>query len=80
LEALNADQEDITPLATLHRDLGAESIDLLDIEFRLEREFGVHIERDELFPASVSRRPGIRARRQGNGQRTGLLALSTALC
>jgi acyl carrier protein len=53
VEALNADEEDITPVATLHRDLGAESIDLLDIVFRLEREFGIHIERDELFPASV---------------------------
>jgi acyl carrier protein len=52
-EALNADEEDITPVATLRRDLGAESIDLLDIVFRLEREFGIHIERDELFPASV---------------------------
>jgi len=52
-EALNADQEDITPVAALHRDLGAESIDLLDIVFRLEREFGIYIDRDELFPASI---------------------------
>jgi acyl carrier protein len=53
VEALNADEQDITPEAILHRDLGAESIDLLDIVFRLEREFGIHIERDELFPASI---------------------------
>jgi acyl carrier protein len=53
VEALNADEEDITPAATLHRDLGAESIDLLDIVFRLEREFGIQIGRDELFPASI---------------------------
>ena len=53
VEALNADEEDITPAATLHRDLGAESIDLLDIVFRLEREFDIHIGRDELFPASI---------------------------
>jgi acyl carrier protein len=53
VEALNADEKDITPEAVLHRDLGAESIDLLDIVFRLEREFGIHIGRNELFPASA---------------------------
>jgi acyl carrier protein len=53
VEALNADEANITPAATLHGDLGAESIDLLDIVFRLEREFGVHIDRDELFPSSI---------------------------
>jgi acyl carrier protein len=52
-QSLNADEEAITPVATLYGDLGAESIDLLDIMFRLEREFGIHIERDELFPASI---------------------------
>jgi len=52
-EALNAEEGGITPQAALHRDLGAESIDLLDIVFRLEREFGVHIERNELFPSSI---------------------------
>jgi acyl carrier protein len=52
-EALNADEHEITPAAILHSDLGAESIDLLDIIFRLEREFGVHIQRNELFPSSI---------------------------
>ena len=33
--------------------LGAESIDLLDIVFRLEREFGIKIPRGELFPDSI---------------------------
>src|SRR5579864_5691963 len=53
VQSLNADEEAITPMATLHGDLGAESIDLLDIVFRLEREFGIHIDQDELFPASI---------------------------
>ena len=53
VEALNLDEEDITPSATLQGDLGAESIDFLDIVFRLEREFGVKIPRDELFPESI---------------------------
>jgi acyl carrier protein len=53
-EALNVDEEDVTPSATLQGDLGAESIDFLDIVFRLEREFGIKIPRGELFPESIS--------------------------
>ncbi|HXG11771.1 MAG TPA: acyl carrier protein [Gemmataceae bacterium] len=53
VEALNVDEEDITPDATLQGDLGAESIDFLDIVFRLEREFGIKIPRGELFPESI---------------------------
>jgi acyl carrier protein len=53
VEALNVDEEEVTPLATLQDDLGAESIDFLDIVFRLEREFGIKIPRGELFPESV---------------------------
>ncbi|HEV3300004.1 MAG TPA: phosphopantetheine-binding protein, partial [Planctomycetaceae bacterium] len=36
--------------ATLMGDLGAESIDFLDIVFRLEKAFNVKIPRGELFP------------------------------
>ena len=53
VEALNVDEEDIKPTSTLQGDLGAESIDFLDIVFRLEREFGVKIPRGELFPESI---------------------------
>ena len=53
VEALNVDQDDLRPTATLQGDLGAESIDFLDIVFRLEREFGIRIPRGELFPESV---------------------------
>ena len=52
-EALNVDESEITPSATLQKDLGAESIDFLDIVFRLEREFGIKIPRGELFPESI---------------------------
>src|ERR1700719_488416 len=53
VEALNVDEDEVTPTATLQGDLGAESIDFLDIVFRLEREFGIRIPRGELFPESV---------------------------
>jgi acyl carrier protein len=55
VEALNAEEDDVKPGATLQGDLGAESIDFLDIVFRLEREFGIKIPRDELFPESIFR-------------------------
>ncbi len=54
VDALGVDEEDVTPGATLFTDLGAESIDLLDIVFRLERNFGIKIPRGELFPENVS--------------------------
>ena len=54
VDALGVDDEDVTRAATLFKDLGAESIDLLDIVFRLERNFGIKIPRGELFPENVS--------------------------
>jgi acyl carrier protein len=52
-DALGVDEGDVIPSATLQGDLGAESIDLLDIIFRLERTFGIKIPRGELFPDSI---------------------------
>src|SRR5436309_7338486 len=53
VEALNVDDDEISPKATLQGDLGAESIDFLDVVFRLEREFNIKIPRGELFPESI---------------------------
>ena len=54
VDALGVDEDDVTRDATLQGDLGAESIDFLDIVFRLERNFGIKIPRGELFPENVS--------------------------
>ncbi|MHC4639238.1 MAG: acyl carrier protein [Planctomycetota bacterium] len=51
VDALGVDDDEVTAEATLMGDLGAESIDFLDIVFRLEKAFGVKIPREELFPA-----------------------------
>jgi len=51
VDALGLDDDEVTAEATLMGDLGAESIDFLDIVFRLEKSFGVKIPREELFPA-----------------------------
>ena len=53
VDALGVDEEDVTPEATMVGDLGAESIDFLDIVFRLEKAFSIKIPRGELFPEDV---------------------------
>jgi acyl carrier protein len=53
IDALGIDEEEVTGDATLMGDLGAESIDFLDIVFRLEKAFGIKIPREELFPAET---------------------------
>ena len=53
VDALGADDDEITPEATLVGDLGAESIDFLDIVFRLEKAFNIKVPRDELFPEDI---------------------------
>jgi acyl carrier protein len=53
VEALGVDEEEVTHEATLVGDLGAESIDFLDIVFRLEKAFEIKIPRGELFPEDV---------------------------
>jgi len=52
-QSLNVDGGAVKPNATLQGDLGAESIDFLDLVFRLEREFGISIPKGELFPESL---------------------------
>lgn len=53
VEALGVDEDEVTPEATLVGDLGAESIDFLDIVFRLEKAFDIKIPRGELFPEDI---------------------------
>ncbi|HVA48784.1 MAG TPA: acyl carrier protein [Pirellulales bacterium] len=53
VEALGVDEDEVTPEATLVGDLGAESIDFLDIVFRLEKTFNIKVPRGELFPEDI---------------------------
>jgi acyl carrier protein len=50
VEALGVEEDEVSPDAKLFRDLGAESIDVLDIVFRLERTFGIQVPKGELVP------------------------------
>jgi acyl carrier protein len=53
VDALGVDDDEVTPEATLVGDLGAESIDFLDIVFKLEKSFGITIPREELSPEDI---------------------------
>ena len=53
IDALGVEDDEVVADATLVGDLGAESIDFLDIVFRLEKAFEIKIPRGELFPEDI---------------------------
>ena len=55
VQALGVSRSEILPETSLAGDLEAESIDFLDIVFRLEKEFGIEVSRGELFPQELLR-------------------------
>lgn len=57
VEALGVEEDEVAMDAKLTEDLGAESIDFLDIKFQLEQAFGFKINDGELFPDNVMQDP-----------------------
>ena len=53
VDVLSVDEDEVTDDAILTTDLGAESIDFLDILFRLEKEFGIKIPQEQLFNRDI---------------------------
>ena len=53
VKVLVVDKDQVTPTTVVQRDLGADSLDLLEIMFHLEQEFGIEIPPGELFPGSM---------------------------
>lgn len=53
VDALGVEDDEVTREATMVGDLGAESIDFLDIVFKLEKAFEISIPREELFPDDI---------------------------
>jgi acyl carrier protein len=56
-DALAIDTDEVAMDSRLTSDLGAESIDFLDIAFKLEQAFGIKINQGELFPENLSQNP-----------------------
>lgn len=48
MEVLDLDAEDVSPESKLIDDLGAESIDFLDLSFKIEKEFGIKLPEREI--------------------------------
>jgi acyl carrier protein len=59
VDALGVDEEEVTPTAVIRDDLGAESIDFLDIMFRLEKAFGIKIPKGEMMPENLQNDPNL---------------------
>jgi len=57
VDALGVDDDEIKPEAALMDDLGAESIDFLDIQFRLEKAFSIKIPKGDLTPEGLTNNP-----------------------
>ncbi len=77
VDALSVDDDEVTEAATLTGDLGAESIDFLDIVFRLEKAFGIKIPQDELMPRDVLENPEYVVNKRLN--EPGLAALKSSM-
>lgn len=77
VEALGVDDDEVSSEASLTADLGAESIDFLDIVFQLEQAFGFKIQQGELFPENVTQDPSFV--KDGKVTSKGLAALKERL-
>ena len=59
VDALGVDEDEVKPDAIIKDDLGAESIDFLDIMFRLEKAFGIKIPKGEMMPENLANDPNV---------------------
>ena len=66
VEVLGVAPEKLRPESVLVADLGAESIDLLDLSFLIEETFGITIEADEFESRASEQIPGGQYERNGN--------------
>ena len=57
VDALGVDDDEVTSTAVIKDDLGAESIDFLDISFRLEKAFSIKISKGEMMPENLTSDP-----------------------
>ena len=50
IDVLGVDREEIRPSARFFEDLGGESIDMLDLQFKCQKQFGVKIDFQKAIP------------------------------
>ena len=79
VDALGVDDEEVTPEATMVGDLGAESIDFLDMVFRLERAFKIKIPRGKIVENARGDLPEAEFEQKGIVTEKGLAQLKSYL-
>ena len=79
-DALGCDVEEVKPDVSLIEDLDAESIDFLDMVFRLERAFKVKIPRGKIVENARGTLTEARVRAEGRRHRAGHGAAARATC
>ena len=78
-DALGCELDDVKPDASLITDLGAESIDFLDLVFRLERAFKVKIPRGKIIEDARGDLPEAAFEQKGMVTESGLATLRSFL-
>ena len=78
-EVTGAREDEVTMGSYLMRDLGAESIDLLDLSFLVEEAFGVTLEADEFESRAQQALSGVSYEKDGYITAEGLAELRKAL-
>jgi acyl carrier protein len=78
-DALACDLDEVTPGASLIDDLGAESIDFLDLVFRLERAFAIKIPRGKIIEDARGDLPEAEFEQRGVVTEAGLVRLKQFL-
>ena len=78
-DALSCEVDEVKPTASLIDDLGAESIDFLDLVFRLERAFKVKIPRGKIIEDARGDLPEAEFEQRGMVTEAGLRRLSQFL-
>ncbi len=73
VDALSVDEGEVKESSSLMRDLGAESIDILDITFRLEKSFNIKIPQEELTPRDLLSNPAYVTNKKLNAEGLALL-------
>jgi acyl carrier protein len=78
-EVTGAREDQIRMESNLMEDLGAESLDLLDLSFLIEEAFGVTIPADEFEKQATKRMPGLVYERDGALTEEAVVELRAAL-
>ena len=74
VEQLGVDEEEVTPDASFVDDLGADSLDTVELVMAFEEEFGIEIPDEDAEKITASRKPSSTSRRTPRPRSSGAAA------